>query len=161
MRKTLIALALVTAAVTAVTFPVQAQVIGPVAPVDPIVLDDSEGGQISTFLDFFKAIKASHVPVQIRGWCFSACTLVLMMPKEQLCVEPGALFGFHLATTGGGFTSTPLPEITQALYKRYMPAGVLAWLATKTLTSDLSYLTADEAIGLDAVAACAPDDDRV
>lgn len=119
--------------------------------IKPIVLDNDPGGTISTFVAWFERVRDSGVPVVVRGICESACTLVLMLPREQVCVEPSASFGFHLASSG----TKSLPDYTAALIRRYYPPAVQQWLSTKKLTAEPIYMMADEVVALGIFPACA------
>lgn len=120
------------------------------AEVRPIILGDDYGGNVATFVMWFKRIADSGVPVRIRGLCISACTFVLMLPKSQVCIEPTASLGFHLASTED---EADIP-MTQALIRRYYPEAVRKWLIGKTLTERLYFMRADEVVKLDVFPAC-------
>ena len=118
------------------------------------MIDDSPGGEIDTFRSFYAALKNSRVPVILRGICVSACTLILMLPKSQVCVEPTALLGFHLASDGSG---TPLPEYTEALIRRLYPTAIRDWLKGQVLTIEhILWMPADEIVQLGVFSPCAP-----
>ena len=122
--------------------------------IQPVVIDDSPGGEIDTFRSFYAALKNSRVPVILRGICVSACTLILMLPKSQVCVEPTALLGFHLASDGSG---TPLPEYTEALIRRLYPKAIRDWLKGQVLTIEhILWMPADEIVQLGVFSPCAP-----
>lgn len=112
------------------------------AQVRPVVIDDDDGGNVAQFVTWFKRLAASGVPVRFRGLCHSSCTLGLMLPPTQACIEPTASFGFHLFTYGGRFDTS----MTQAYVRRYMPAGVQEWLKDKRLTPSFTYMSAAEIV---------------
>jgi len=114
--------------------------------IKPVVIDDNPGGSISTFQNLYAALRESGVPVILRGICISACTLILELPKNQVCVEPTASLGFHLVTNSG--TGQSLPEMTQALIRRYYPPAVQGWLATKELEPEPIFMNANEIVAL-------------
>lgn len=124
------------------------------ADIKPIIIDNNPGGQVGTFAAFYDALRASGVPVVLRGLCMSACTLILELPKTQVCVEPTASLGFHLAVNGE--TNVPDPEMTQALIRRYYPSAVQAWLTTKDLSPKLTFMSADEIVALGVFNPCTP-----
>lgn len=121
------------------------------AEVRPVVIGDDGGGNVATFVMWYKRLAESGVPVRVRGLCVSACTFVLMLPKSQVCVEPTASFGFHLATDGDDNADVP---ITAALIRRWYPESVRKWLVGKTLAERPIYMTAEEAVKLDVFPAC-------
>jgi hypothetical protein len=92
-------------------------------------ITSSPGGQIGPFLDMFDAVRQSGEQVVIDGPCYSACTLVLsVLPREQICVTPRAVLGFHGATAltrSGRFR--PEPEATKLVLAAY-PPPVRSWI---------------------------------
>jgi hypothetical protein len=116
----------------------------------PVIIDDDHGGSVDTFVMWFQRLKASGTPVVIRGMCESACTFVLLLPREQVCVEPTASLGFHLATINGHDE----PEVTGALIRRWYPEVVQQWLSTKRLRAAPLYMDAATIVTLDIFPAC-------
>lgn len=117
----------------------------------PIVIDYDGGGNISTYMEWFKRLKESGTPVVLRGLCISACTFVLILPKDQVCVEPTASLAFHLASDGEGGDEA----YTRALIRRYYPKPVQDFLADKKLTVGREeYMTAAEIVKLGIFPAC-------
>lgn len=117
---------------------------------NPIVIDDDDGGPIAFFLMWYDRLVESHTPVVLRGICVSACTLVLMLPKTQVCVEPTASLGFHLASAAG----KPLSGYTSALIRRYYPMSVRKWLVGKKLEEEPIYMTAAQIVETGTFPAC-------
>lgn len=120
----------------------------------PIVIDNDHGGSVDAFIMWYTRLKDSGVPVRVRGICVSACTFVFILPKSQACIEPTASFGFHLASED----DEPDVEVSKAIARRWYPEPVRRWLVGKTLTSAVIYMSAQEAVKLDVLPACAPDD---
>ncbi len=93
--------------------------------------------------------------VSFNGFCDSACTLLLGLPEEQLCLNRGASFGFHLP-----YGSTPQSNRTAAefLYSQY-PEWVRDWISDQGgLTSRIKrmdFKTASARIKL-----CSDDDEE-
>lgn len=124
---------------------------------EPIIIDDDDGGQVDQFLMWYKRLADSGVPVVLRGICVSACTLVLRLPKSQVCVEPSASFGFHLWS----MYSTPSPSFTWAGARRYYPKVVQEWLkAQPPLGLAPTYMTAEEIVKLGIFPWCSPPEDE-
>lgn len=115
-----------------------------------ITIDDDFGGSVYTYDMWYKRVKESGVPVRIEGVCISACTLVLSLPAEQVCVANTASFGFHLAGTSEG----PDPEFTQALIRRYYPAPIRAWLASRRLEEKVIFLGGPAVVAMGVFKAC-------
>lgn len=129
---------------------------GPALAQKAVIIDDDGGGEVDTYLNWYQRLKASGVPVVLRGICESACGFVLMLPSRQVCVEPTASLGFHLASSG----HTLMPDYSGALFRRYTPMAVQHWLSDKTLTATMIFMTADEIVGLGVFPACShPGDD--
>ena len=72
--------------------------------------------------------------VRIVGPCVSACTVLIgYIPREHICVVPGAYLGFHWATT---------QFATQELWSTY-PADIRQWISEHGgLTNQLIWLQA-------------------
>ena len=68
-----------------------------------VTIDDDGGGRIGTYLAKYHALRASGERVEIAGTCASACTMVLgIIPRNRICVGPGARLVFHSAWDGAG-----------------------------------------------------------
>ena len=92
-----------------------------------IILQDQPGGFFPLHKRFFEVLESIGSIVEIRGRCFSGCTLVLSyIPKERLCFHETAWLGFHLAWS---FYGTDI-KVTQALVDRY-PQDIRMWLQQK------------------------------
>lgn len=121
------------------------------AVAEPFVIDDDDGGQVDTFIMWYARLKASGAPVVLRGICVSACTLVLTLPRDQVCVEPTASLGFHLWSVGGKVD----PALTQATITRYYPPAVQTWLAGKKLADwPIAFMAAKEIVSLGILDPC-------
>lgn len=106
-----------------------------------IVIGDDPGGTVDTYLMWVDRIRHARIPVRVEGLCHSACTLILSLPQEQVCVTHTASFGFHLATRG----MLLLPDFTQALMRRYYPVRVQRWIELRgPLTAEFIYLAGPE-----------------
>ena len=83
---------------------------------------DDMGGSLGKYLLMFTRMRDSGERVIIDGNCFSACTLVTIIPKERICVTQRAVLGFHAGwiddQTGKRPTST---EGTNLLFELYPP----------------------------------------
>lgn len=126
------------------------------AEVKPLVIDNDDGGIVDSFIMWYERVRASGVPVRVRGLCVSACTIVTSLPRDQVCIEPTASFGFHLFAFGGA----PDAGMTQAYIRRYYPAALQAWLKTKpALTPNVMYMSAAEAVESGTILPCDPPGD--
>jgi hypothetical protein len=60
------------------------------------------GGQIGPYLYKYAMVREAGHRVVIDGPCLSACTLALgVFPRDQICVTPNAVLGFHAAWMPG------------------------------------------------------------
>ncbi len=67
-----------------------------------IAIEGSPGGEATSFLRFFEAVRLSGERVAVDGPCVSACTLALsVLPRSRICSRPRAILGFHGAKTDG------------------------------------------------------------
>lgn len=121
-------------------------------PPGTVVIDDDPGGIVDTYLMWYGRIKQSGAPVVLRGVCVSACTFILALPKDQVCVEPTASLGFHLATMDGKAD----PWVTIALINRYYPPAVRAWIKERWPLKvwPILYMSANEIISLGIFSPC-------
>ena len=94
-----------------------------------IVIEGSPGGEATSFLRFFEAVRLSRQRVVIDGPCFSACTLALsVLPRGRICVTSRAILGFHAARLVDVFGNEyPAPGATRIVAETY-PAPVRQWI---------------------------------
>jgi hypothetical protein len=109
---------------------------------------------VDVYVTWFNRLKNAGVPVEIKGICISACTLVLMLPKDQVCTDKTASFGFHLAARQVEDKLVSDEGLTGALIRRYYPAPLQEWLKTQQLTPNITFMPAEEAIMLGIVEEC-------
>jgi hypothetical protein len=119
------------------------------APAPALTIRNDHGGNLGEYADRFAAITHSGQRVAIAGPCNSACTLVLGLPHDRLCVTPRARFGFHRAyeIDARGRPLRDSPSGTAYLMNSY-PPNVRAWLAAHGgLTRTIKYASG-AALGL-------------
>jgi hypothetical protein len=85
------------------------------------------GGLIGEHTTRFWAHGQTGAPVEMRGGCWSACTMITgFVPKERLCFAPGAFLAFHAART-----AEPPYRLNSAgtwtMYASY-PAEIRQWI---------------------------------
>lgn len=129
--------------------PVKSDITG---KINPIVIGDDLGGDVDMFLVWYGRVRDSGVPVVIRGLCQSACTLVMLLPPAQICIEPTASLGFHLFARGG----TADPNLTRAYSRRYYPAPLQKWLDSIKLSTSMIFLAAADVVRLEIMRPCSP-----
>lgn len=67
----------------------------------PIVISFGRGGLVDEHRKTFAGYQRHKVKVEIRGPCYSACTLVLaFVEPENLCVAAGGFMAFHAIRSG-------------------------------------------------------------
>jgi hypothetical protein len=57
------------------------------------------GGEIVSYLNKYREMRATGERLVIDGPCLSACTLfTALIPRDHVCVTPRAVLGFHAAS---------------------------------------------------------------
>jgi hypothetical protein len=95
-------------------------------PAERVVMKWGAGGRVVdhrlTFEEYFKA----GTKVELRGPCYSACTLILGYPERaNLCIAPGAFMAFH-AVRGEKYKAY-MPAETRAMVESF-PPEVRRWI---------------------------------
>jgi hypothetical protein len=94
-----------------------------------VLIRDDMGGPLGEYLRTYTAIRDSGERVIIDGNCYSACTLVTIIPKDRICITQRAELGFHAGWVdgqpGGRITSA---EGTRMLYQLYPPM-IRGWIS--------------------------------
>ena len=85
----------------------------------PIVIMNNKGGNVVQTMQHREKLVASGRPVEIRGYCRSACTMYITMPNA--CLAPDATIGFHAPRLPG---TQVIPPIGDHAWLR-MPRWVL------------------------------------
>ena len=89
---------------------------------------DDTGGSLGEYLLRFTRIRDSGERVIIDGSCFSACTLVTIIPKERICVTERAALGFHAGWIDDQKGMRPTSaEGTRLLFELYPPT-IRSWI---------------------------------
>jgi len=98
----------------------------------PIIITHDMGGSVASRYYEIEDIRASGQHVVINGQCFSACSLYLSLPPEQVCATKRAVVGVHKAT---------MPAGTDFLMARY-PAAFRQWIESRGgLKSNMMYIS--------------------
>ena len=109
-------------------------------------IKDDMGGLMTDYASKFSNMRQSGEKVVIDGPCYSACTMLLgMLSRDQVCVTPNAVLGFHAAwnfdDAGHRVTSA---SATQALIDIY-PPRIRSWIARRGgLSPHMKYLRGSE-----------------
>lgn len=107
----------------AASMPAAAQV----AQTRPWSIRADHGGQVVDYARRVSIARHSKRNVRIEGACQSACTLFLSLPNSQICLAPGAFFGFHRAY---GASQASNEWATGYMMRKY-PTWVRLWLLSK------------------------------
>ncbi|RYB03387.1 hypothetical protein [Lichenibacterium ramalinae] len=60
-----------------------------------VTIENQNGGNVSLHASRVIDYGDSGSHIRVMGSCISACTLVLALPRDRICVGPNASFGFH------------------------------------------------------------------
>lgn len=102
-------------------------IIGVATASATIRISDDPGGQIGDYLAKFRALRLSGQRVEIDGTCASACTMLLgTIPRNRICVTPGARLVFHSAWDPEGDQQVAA-DGNRILWSIY-PASVRQWI---------------------------------
>lgn len=149
MRSTLFPILLAVAAlagcVTETATPANARQSATVSSKGPIVIRDDDGGNVTGYVMRRDELANSGRRVEFRGYCASACTLLMTIPNA--CVAPDALIGFHAPHFIA--SGKPAPIMNQ-LMARYYRAGVLnRWNAVWSRSTKMQTISGREYHRLD------------
>ena len=98
-----------------------------------VYIKNDPGGLIGEYAIKYGGIMARGEHVRIGGFCASACTMVLIVPLDHICAEPGATFMFHSPVTIEGKID---PALTWQFYRQFYPPVIQRRLAMHPLTTD-------------------------
>jgi len=106
-----------------------------------VVRNDS-GGYVVAYAMRVADLKRGERKLRFAGRCDSACTMYLGLPRNKVCLEPGAYFRFHRPTAR---SSATVAAATEFLLRSY-PEWVRQWIvANGGLTSSLKTMSYDYA----------------
>jgi hypothetical protein len=100
-----------------------------VANADVRIVSDP-GGEVASYVQKFREIRASGQRVIIDGPCLSACTLLTgIVPKDRVCVTHRAALGFHAASYYDDASRTLVPTHQGSeLVMRLYPPEIRSWI---------------------------------
>ena len=92
------------------------------APGPVVTIQNQSGGNVSLHASRVVDYDREQTQVRVVGACVSACTLVLALPPDRICVGPGAAFGFHQPFFGNarGIPTTDLGQAIKDVYPRFV-----------------------------------------
>jgi hypothetical protein len=118
----------------------------PLPAPEKVVMTFGPGGRLSDHQAKFWGYARAGSPVEIRGGCYSACTLVAsFIPKERLYFAEGSFLAFHSAVTAesyarGSANWQPAHASTLQIYEGY-PADIRAWIDARGGPTKLKVLS--------------------
>jgi hypothetical protein len=97
-----------------------------------VTIAGQNGGSVRAHVSQVVDYDRAGTHLRVTGACVSACTLILALPPDRICVGPNARFGFHQPFTGGGRnehhqSDMPLTGLGSAMIDAY-PPFVQRWL---------------------------------
>ena len=112
-------------ALVALSAPIVSPTLAP--PLEPVVLNGGMGGLVREHQLRFATLASTARQVEMRGGCWSACTLITSyIPKERLCFGEGSFLAFHSAKTIEAYPR-PHPSGTYIMYASY-PPEIRRWI---------------------------------
>ena len=88
------------------------------------------GVEITSYVTKFENLRASGERLVIDGPCLSACTLfTAFLPRQQVCITPRAILGFHAASYYDDASRSLVPTRTGTrLVMRLYPQSIRNWI---------------------------------
>lgn len=119
----------------------------------PVVIENNRGGNVMAAISRRNQLEKWGGPVEIRGYCGSACTLFITLPNA--CLGKNATVGFHAPRLPGTHIIPPGVDDIMANYYR---GGIKQrWNATWKHSLAIQRISADEYRRLDPqTRTCAP-----
>lgn len=112
---------------------------------EPLIITDDRGGNVLAAIAQRNRLEASGRPVEIRGYCASACTMLTTLPNA--CLGPDARIGFHAPRLPN---TTIIPPIVDQMMGRYYRNGILdRWNAEWKHQLKMVRISAREYVALD------------
>lgn len=111
----------------------------------PILIVNDKGGNVMAAVQRRAELEASGRPVEIRGYCRSACTLYLTM--RNACLGPNAIVGFHAPRLPGTRIIPPL--VDQIMAAHYRNGVLRKWNAEWRHDLNMTKLKARQVKALD------------
>jgi hypothetical protein len=123
--------ALAGALASAVVSFVACGIAAPTAASAEVRIANDPGGEVSSYIRKFEAVRDAGDRVVIDGPCLSACTLLLgIIPHDRICVTRQAELGFHAASYYDDASRSLVPTREGSrLVMRLYPASIRSWIA--------------------------------
>ena len=118
----------------------------------PIVVRNNRGGNVVQMMAYRSQLAASGRPVQIRGVCNSACTMLTTLPNA--CLAPDASIGFHAPRIPG--TQVIPPIVDQLMATTYRNGIRARWYNEWRHSLTIQSISAREYVRLDPLTRLCP-----
>lgn len=98
-------------------------------PAPEVTIDRQMGGSVHLHADRVIEYDQAGTHLRVMGACVSACTLILALPANRICVGPRAAFGFHQPFFANA-ASVATSDLGKAMYDTY-PSFAQQWLQAR------------------------------
>jgi hypothetical protein len=92
-----------------------------------VIVAGDKGGNVVSYAMKMLQLRQNRTQVRVTGSCDSACTLLLALPRNQICVTRSASFNFHLPS---GSSAQGNKRAAVFLLRNY-PGWVRRWIASR------------------------------
>lgn len=99
------------------------------ASADVRIVNDP-GGEVSSYIRKYHAMRAAAEHIVIDGPCLSSCTLLTgIIPRDHVCITGRAALGFHAASYYDDASRSLVPTAAGTrLVMRLYPPEIRAWI---------------------------------
>ncbi len=106
---------------------------------------NNPGGNVLEMVQYRNKLAASGRPVEVRGYCRSACTILITLPNA--CLGPNATVGFHAPRIPN---TKIIPPIVDQIMARFYRNGILSkWNSEWKHNLKMTKISAKEYVRLD------------
>lgn len=112
---------------------------------DWIDITNNPGGNVMQMVQRRAELERSGKRVRIRGYCRSACTILITMPNA--CLGPRARIGFHAPRLPG--TNIVPPMVDEIMGSFYRNGIRERWFGGWNRSADMNVITAEDYVRLD------------
>ena len=93
---------------------------------DTVIIRYGKGGLVEPHKERFLEYRLMKTKVEIRGPCYSACTLITSyVEPENLCIAEGAFFAFHAVR---GFNTGERMDTETLIAYKMQPMPIQRWI---------------------------------
>lgn len=111
----------------------------------PIVILNDSGGNVLQAIARREDLRRSGRPVEVRGYCRSACTIYITLPNA--CLGPRATVGFHAPRIAG---TQIIPPLVDQIVADYYRGGIRRmWMSEWRHSREMVKISAREYVRLD------------